>query len=193
MIWDFQVFSQIWIIRNYRPEPDYFADEHLLLRDLVQRQSNYGLGSAIALVMVLVMLDVTFFYIRQMVRIGEIDEQRRRTRSAPTAQPPQGRAARRPQPDGPARLRRDGLPGLLDGLDRVQARQRRALVHAEVDPAHPTLVNFRDAIDRPYFWDDVKNSLIVVCAVVAAVGRARVPRAARAREVPLPRQRASSS
>jgi N,N'-diacetylchitobiose transport system permease protein len=32
----------------------------------------------------------------------------------------------------------------------------------------PTLINFRDAIGRPYFWDNVKNSLIVVCAVVAA-------------------------
>jgi N,N'-diacetylchitobiose transport system permease protein len=35
--------------------------------------SQYGLGSAIALVMVVVMLVVTFVYIRQMVRIGEID------------------------------------------------------------------------------------------------------------------------
>jgi ABC-type sugar transport system permease subunit len=35
--------------------------------------SQYGLGSAIALVMVLAMLMVTFVYIRQMVRIGEID------------------------------------------------------------------------------------------------------------------------
>jgi N,N'-diacetylchitobiose transport system permease protein len=32
----------------------------------------------------------------------------------------------------------------------------------------PTLANFRDAIGRPYFWDNVKNSLIVVCAVVVA-------------------------
>ena len=32
----------------------------------------------------------------------------------------------------------------------------------------PTLANFRDAIGRPYFWDDVKNSLIIVGAVVAA-------------------------
>jgi N,N'-diacetylchitobiose transport system permease protein len=31
----------------------------------------------------------------------------------------------------------------------------------------PTLAHFRDAIDRPYFWDAVKNSLIVVSAVVA--------------------------
>ena len=33
-------------------------------------------------------------------------------------------------------------------------------------PTSPTLANFRDAIGRPYFWDNVKNSLIVVGAVV---------------------------
>jgi len=32
----------------------------------------------------------------------------------------------------------------------------------------PTLVNFSDAIGRPYFWDSVKNSLIIVGSVVAA-------------------------
>ena len=32
----------------------------------------------------------------------------------------------------------------------------------KLDPADPTLANFRDAIGRPYFWDNVKNSLIVV-------------------------------
>jgi N,N'-diacetylchitobiose transport system permease protein len=31
----------------------------------------------------------------------------------------------------------------------------------------PTLQHFRDAMSRPYFWDTVKNSLIVVVAVVA--------------------------
>ena len=35
--------------------------------------SQYGLGSAIAVLMVLVMLGVTFVYIRQMVRIGELE------------------------------------------------------------------------------------------------------------------------
>ena len=33
--------------------------------------------------------------------------------------------------------------------------------------ARPTLEHFGDAIARPYFWDVVKNSLIVVGAVVA--------------------------
>jgi N,N'-diacetylchitobiose transport system permease protein len=34
-------------------------------------------------------------------------------------------------------------------------------------PSPPTLSNFRDAIDQPFFWDAVKNSLIIVTAVVA--------------------------
>jgi N,N'-diacetylchitobiose transport system permease protein len=33
-------------------------------------------------------------------------------------------------------------------------------------PIHPTLANFGDAIHRPHFWDDVKNSLIIVGSVV---------------------------
>jgi N,N'-diacetylchitobiose transport system permease protein len=72
VIWNFQVFSQIWIIRNARPEDDYFV---LSIYSFVEsfNTSQYGLGSAIALVMVLAMLMVTFVYIRQMVRIGEID------------------------------------------------------------------------------------------------------------------------
>ena len=36
----------------------------------------------------------------------------------------------------------------------------------EFFPKNPTLANFTDAINRPYFWDNVKNSLIVVGAVV---------------------------
>jgi N,N'-diacetylchitobiose transport system permease protein len=34
-------------------------------------------------------------------------------------------------------------------------------------PTSPTLSNFRDAIDQPFFWHAVKNSLIVVSTVVA--------------------------
>jgi N,N'-diacetylchitobiose transport system permease protein len=34
-------------------------------------------------------------------------------------------------------------------------------------PLHPTLVHFTDAIHRPYFWNGVRNSLIVVSVVVA--------------------------
>jgi N,N'-diacetylchitobiose transport system permease protein len=34
-------------------------------------------------------------------------------------------------------------------------------------PRPPTLSNFRDAINQPFFWDAVRNSLIVVTTVVA--------------------------
>ena len=72
VIWDFQVFTQIWILRNYRPEPGYFLiSTYSFVTSF--NQSEYGLGSAIALVMVLIMFGVTFFYIRQMVRLGEVD------------------------------------------------------------------------------------------------------------------------
>ena len=72
VIWNFQVFSQIWIIRGNRPESDYFV---MSIYSFVTSfsVSQYGLGSAIALVTVLVLLVVTFVYIRQMVRIGEIE------------------------------------------------------------------------------------------------------------------------
>jgi len=72
VIWNFQVYSQIWIIRNARPEEDYFL---LSIYSFVEsfNSSRYGLGSAIAVVMVLAMLGVTFVYIRQMTRLGEIE------------------------------------------------------------------------------------------------------------------------
>ena len=34
-------------------------------------------------------------------------------------------------------------------------------------PLHPTLSHFRDAMNRPFFWDGVKNSLIIVSVTVA--------------------------
>jgi N,N'-diacetylchitobiose transport system permease protein len=34
-------------------------------------------------------------------------------------------------------------------------------------PTHPTLQHFRDAIDRPYFWNSVENSLVIVGITVA--------------------------
>jgi N,N'-diacetylchitobiose transport system permease protein len=71
IIWDFQVFNQIWIMLDQRPSPDYYL---MSVYSFVQsfRLSEYGLGSAIAVVMVLIMFGVTFVYIRQMVKAGEV-------------------------------------------------------------------------------------------------------------------------
>jgi N,N'-diacetylchitobiose transport system permease protein len=71
IIWDFQVFNQVWLMLGNHPTPDYY-----LMSIYAYMQSfgisSYGLGSAIALVMVLLMLCVTVVYIRQMVRLGEV-------------------------------------------------------------------------------------------------------------------------
>ncbi len=71
IIWDFQVFNQIWIMLDQRPSPDYYL---MSVYSFVEsfRLSEYGLGSAIAVVMVLIMFAVTSVYVRQMVKAGEV-------------------------------------------------------------------------------------------------------------------------
>jgi N,N'-diacetylchitobiose transport system permease protein len=72
IIWDFQVFQQIWVMLEFRPGTEYYL---LAVYSFVEsfRVSQYGLGAAIAVVMVLMMLAVTFVYVRQMIRISEVD------------------------------------------------------------------------------------------------------------------------
>ena len=72
IICDFQVFNQVWIIRNGSPSTDYYL---MSIYAYVEsfKISEYGLGSAIALVMVAIMLLISFVYIRQMVRIGDAE------------------------------------------------------------------------------------------------------------------------
>ena len=71
IIWDFQVFTQPFLLRQQRPDPDYWLMS-IYAYEKSFGISSYGLGSAIALVMLAIMLCVTFFYIRQMIRIGEV-------------------------------------------------------------------------------------------------------------------------
>ena len=106
VIWNFQVFSQIWIIRNARPEDDYFV---LSIYSFVEsfNTSQYGLGSAIALVMVLAMLMVT-------VRLHPPDGADRGDRLSAQAQPAPPRRRRRRK----RTLQRIGLNAL--GLARLR-------------------------------------------------------------------------
>jgi N,N'-diacetylchitobiose transport system permease protein len=72
IIWDFQVFQQIFVMLEFRPGTDYYL---LAVYSFIEsfKVSNYGLGAAISVVMVLFMLAVTFVYVRQMIRISEVD------------------------------------------------------------------------------------------------------------------------
>jgi N,N'-diacetylchitobiose transport system permease protein len=71
IIWDFQVFQQIWIMLDQRPASDYYTIAIYAFSESF-RLSEYGLGSAIAIVMVLFMFLATIVYLRQMLKAGEV-------------------------------------------------------------------------------------------------------------------------
>jgi N,N'-diacetylchitobiose transport system permease protein len=71
IIWDFQVFQQIWVMLDFRPTSDYYTMAIYAFHQSFQI-SEYGLGAAIAVVMVLFMFGATLVYLRQMLRAGEV-------------------------------------------------------------------------------------------------------------------------
>src|SRR6059058_1359915 len=71
IIWDFQVFQQIWVMLDFRPTSDYYTMAIYAFHQSFQI-SEYGLGAAIAVVMVLFMFGATLAYLRQMLRTGEV-------------------------------------------------------------------------------------------------------------------------
>ncbi|GAA5010018.1 sugar ABC transporter permease [Kitasatospora paranensis] len=71
-IWDFQVFAQIFSLRNTAPEPGYWTiGTYLYQKGIVA--SHYSDSSVISITMIVLMLAVLVFYIRQMLKIGAQD------------------------------------------------------------------------------------------------------------------------
>jgi len=70
IIWDFQVFNQVWLARGGEPEEDYWLMSVYSFFEAF-RLGEYGFGAAIAVVMVGFMFLATFVYLRQMIRMGE--------------------------------------------------------------------------------------------------------------------------
>jgi len=70
-IWDFGVFNQIYVLLNQRPSADYYTIAIYSYRESFG-VSQYGLGATIAVLMVLVLIVVTLFYVRETVRQAEI-------------------------------------------------------------------------------------------------------------------------
>ncbi|GAA3940280.1 sugar ABC transporter permease [Streptomyces gulbargensis] len=72
VIWDMGVFPQVYVMRNGHPEPEfqllttYSFDRAFVVND-------YGTGSAIALVTVVLLLGVVAVYMRQMLKIGDVE------------------------------------------------------------------------------------------------------------------------
>ncbi len=72
IIWDFGVFNQVYIMLNTRPSASYY------LMSIYSYQESfgvgqYGKGAAIAMVIVIILLVAAYFYIRQLLRIGEVE------------------------------------------------------------------------------------------------------------------------
>lgn len=72
IIWDFQVFNQVYVMLDERPTPEYYLFSLYSYTEAFGA-SHYGKGAAIALVMVLILVGATFVYIRRMIRVGEVD------------------------------------------------------------------------------------------------------------------------
>lgn len=70
IIWDFQVFSHIWIFLESRPSADYYTMAIYAFQKSFGL-SEYGKGAAISLVMILALVGVTGYYLRQMMRMGD--------------------------------------------------------------------------------------------------------------------------
>jgi N,N'-diacetylchitobiose transport system permease protein len=70
IIWDFEVFIQPYVLLNARPSGGYFTMAVFMYVESF-RVSQYGLGSAIAVVTVAVLLAASFYYVRQMVRVTQ--------------------------------------------------------------------------------------------------------------------------
>ncbi|MEV0900714.1 sugar ABC transporter permease [Actinoplanes sp. NPDC049802] len=72
IIWNFGLFTQNWVMRDGKPEPEF---QTLATYSYLQAfaQNKYSLGSAIAVITVLLLLGAMAVYIRQMFKIGEVD------------------------------------------------------------------------------------------------------------------------
>ena len=70
-IWDFGIFNQIYILLNQRPSSDYFTIAIYSYRESFG-VTQYGLGATIAVLMVVVLVIVTLFYVRETVKVAEI-------------------------------------------------------------------------------------------------------------------------
>jgi N,N'-diacetylchitobiose transport system permease protein len=72
VIWDMGVFPQVYLMRGGAPEPDYqLLSTYSYTKGFVVH--DFGAGSAIAIVTVLLLLGVVAVYMRQMLKIGEVE------------------------------------------------------------------------------------------------------------------------
>ena len=70
IIWDFGVFNQIWFMRNGHPEPGYQTVGIYMYTQGVG-SSHYNTGATVGVLMMVMLLLVMVFYIRQLFRASD--------------------------------------------------------------------------------------------------------------------------
>ncbi|GAB3481568.1 carbohydrate ABC transporter permease [Nocardiopsis coralliicola] len=72
IIWDLRVFTQLYILANsFQNKSVYLLSYYIYQQGFAASPPNYGMGSAIAVVMTLLVLAVSTYYLRIMIRQGE--------------------------------------------------------------------------------------------------------------------------
>jgi N,N'-diacetylchitobiose transport system permease protein len=71
-IWDFGVFNQIYVLLNQRPSSDYYTIAIYSYRESFG-VTKYGLGATIAVVMVVILVAVTFFYVKETLKVADAE------------------------------------------------------------------------------------------------------------------------
>ncbi|MEE1927652.1 sugar ABC transporter permease [Streptomyces sp. TRM 70351] len=72
VIWDFNVFGQVFLMRGNKPEPEYeLLGIYSFQKAFVS--SSFSQGTAIALITVLLLSGVAVYYLRQLLKTGEVE------------------------------------------------------------------------------------------------------------------------
>ncbi|MER5770487.1 carbohydrate ABC transporter permease [Streptomyces sp. NPDC001985] len=72
VIWDFNVLGQVWLMRGGKPEPEYEVIG-LYAFNKAFESNSFSQGAAISLITVLLLSGVAVYYLRQLLKIGEVD------------------------------------------------------------------------------------------------------------------------
>jgi N,N'-diacetylchitobiose transport system permease protein len=73
VIWDFQVFSQIWVLRQGNPTNDYFT-LGIYAYAKAYYSHQYGFSAAVAIVIMLMLGGAMALYLRSLARLSGVDE-----------------------------------------------------------------------------------------------------------------------
>ncbi|WP_016907502.1 ABC transporter permease subunit [Streptomyces xiaopingdaonensis] len=72
VIWDFNIFGQVFLMRANKPEPEYQLLGIYSFQKAFE-SSSFSQGTAIALVTVLLLAGVAVYYLRQLLKTGEVE------------------------------------------------------------------------------------------------------------------------